>query len=138
MTHTQERRQTIVPPPNNMPYVVAVVLMMFFGVTAISVISVLRPEKDNTLLITSIVGFLTPTTLSLLAFMKAQETHLSVNSRLDAFMSNAKMAAHAQGLDEGRVQGRMEADRRTDALAASGQPGGVQSVEAPVLVVPPK
>ncbi len=131
-----ERRQTIVPPPNNIPYIVAVVLMMFLGVSAVSAIAILRPDKDNTTLITTIVGFIAPTTLSLLAFMKAQETHLSVNSRLDAFIGNARLASHAQGLDEGRVQGRLEANERTDALAAATP--AVQSVEAPVLVVPPK
>ena len=131
-----ERRQTIVPAPNNLPYIIAVVIMMFLGVTAISAIAILRADKDNTTLITTIVGFIAPTTLSLLAFMKAQETHLSVNSRLDAFIGNARLASHAQGLDEGRIQGRLEADRRTDALAA--RPGDATVVEAPVLVVPPK
>ncbi len=137
-----ERRQTIVPPPNNTPYIVAVVLMMFLGVSAVSAIAILRPDKDNTTLITTIVGFIAPTTLSLLAFMKAQETHLSVNSRLDAFIGNAKLASRAQGLDEGRIQGRLEANERTDALAASAPavqtPADVKLVEAPVLVVPPK
>src|SRR5678816_4493850 len=54
---------------------------------------------------------------SLLAFMKAQETHLSVNSRLDAFMRNAEMVAHVQGMAEGRAQGRTDANARTDELA---------------------
>lgn len=110
--------QTVVPPANNIPYVVAVAFMMMIGVVAVVLVTVLRPDnKDNTLVIATIVGFLTPTTLSLLAFMKAQETHLSVNSRLDAFMSSAKAAAHAQGVTEGRSEGRIAADQRTDVLA---------------------
>ena len=109
---------SVVAPPNNLPYVVAVVVMMGLGVVAVVIIVVLRPTQDNTLIITTLLGFLAPTTLSLLAFMKAQETHLSVNSRLDAFMKNATYAAHAKGLMEGRDYGQDSADQRTDALAA--------------------
>jgi len=108
-----------VTPSNNVPYIVAVVVMMALGVGAVVAVTVDRPSADNTLLIASILGFLAPTTLSLLAFMKAQETHLSVNSRLDEFMVNAKLAARAEGVAEGRTQGRISADERTDTLAQS-------------------
>jgi hypothetical protein len=110
---------TVVQPPNNVPYIVAVVLMMVLGVMAVTTLAILRPTTDNVGVITTIVGFIAPTTLSLLAFMKAQETHLSVNSRLDAFMINAKLAAHAQGVTEGRAEGRESADARTDTLKLS-------------------
>lgn len=126
---------SIVPTPNNVPYIIAVVVMMALGVLGVVLIVVLRPEKDNTVVIAAVLGFLAPTTLSLLAFMKAQETHLSVNSRLDAFMANAKTAAYADGMLEGRTQGRQLADDRTDALAAG---AGATTVEAPVLVVEKK
>lgn len=91
--------------------------MMIIGVGGVVTISLARPNQDNTSIITTILGFLAPTTLSLLAFMKAQETHLSVNSRLDAFMRNAELAARVQGVIEGRSQGRDDANLRTDALA---------------------
>jgi hypothetical protein len=110
-------KPSIVPVPNNLPYIVAVVLMMIIGVGGVVTISLARPNQDNTSIITTILGFLAPTTLSLLAFMKAQETHLSVNSRLDAFMRNAELAARVQGVIEGRSQGRDDANLRTDALA---------------------
>lgn len=108
--------QTIVPLPNNIPYIAAVVIMMLVGVAAAVAITFARPTTDNTLLIGSVFGFLLPTTLSLLAFMKAQETHLSVNSRLDAFMTQARLEAHALGVSEGRVT----AERRADFLSRSG------------------
>lgn len=111
-------RPSIVPAPNNLPYIVAVILMMFLGVASIVVIVIARPNNDNTAIITTILGFLAPTTLSLLAYMKAQETHLSVNSRLDAFMRNAELAARVQGVIEGRSQGRDDANLRTDQLKA--------------------
>jgi len=134
---------SIVPTPNNIPYIVAVVTMMLIGVVAIVVLVVMRPDnKDNLLIIGLIVGFLAPTTLSLLAFMKSQETHLSVNSRLDAFMKNARMAAHAQGVTEGRTEGRVSADARTDALATANSTPATPAIptqfEASVFINPPK
>jgi CHASE2 domain-containing sensor protein len=108
---------SIVQPPNNTPYIIAVVVMMAIGVLGVVIVTVMRSGQDNALVIGAILGFLGPTTLSLLAFMKAQETHLSVNSRLDAFMQNAILAAHAEGASEGRKEGRQSADARTDRLA---------------------
>lgn len=134
---SEERRETIVPKPNNLSYVIAVVIMMGFGVMGIVAITLARPEADNTALIGAILGFLAPTTLSLLAFMKSQETHLSVNSRLDAFMSNAKLASRAQGLAEGRMEGRSDANARTDALADKLVNIGLIPPIPSVLVVPP-
>ena len=113
-------------PWNGLTYVVAVVLMMALGVVgAVSVIFI-RPEQDNTLLIASIFGFLTPTTLSLLAYMKSQETHKAVNSRMSEFIrkfnaqaDRATIAAKTIGIAEGIKEGREAADARTDVLAAA-------------------
>jgi hypothetical protein len=110
--------QTIVPTPNNIPYIKAIVVMMCLGVIGIVAITFARPEADNTVIIGALVGLLTPTTFSLLAFMKSQETHASVNSRLDAFMKNAEAVARAEGVNEGRAL----ANARTDALAAPKEP----------------
>lgn len=110
--------RTIVMPPNNTPYIIAVVAMMTLGVIGVVAIVVFRPTAtDNMLVITALVGFLTPTTVSLLAFMKAQETHMAVNSRLDAWLAAATESAHAKGMDEGRKEGQIAADARTDTLA---------------------
>jgi hypothetical protein len=122
--------ESVVAPPNNVPYVIAVIAMSIACVAAIVAITFARPEADNSVLITTVIGFATTTTASLLAFMKSQETHLSVNSRLDAFMRNAELAAHVQGIVEGRSQGRDMADARTDALA-----GGVHDPARDVVVV---
>ncbi len=107
---------TVVAPPNPLPYLVAVAGMVIAGVFGVVVIAIARPMQDIVLLVGAVFGVLTPTTLSLLALMKAQETHLSVNSRLDAFMANARSAAYEQGLRIGNEQGNTVADARTDAL----------------------
>ncbi len=118
----EDRRAILSLPASNLQYVVAVVVMMMMGVISTTILVITRPDnKDNLLVIGLIIGFLAPTTLSLLALMKSQETHLSVNSRLDAFMANAKSAAYAKGVTDGRSEGRDSANARTDAL--SGQKG---------------
>jgi len=133
-------RQSIVPAPNNVPYIVAIVLMVALGVAGAIAVTIARPgqDKENLVIIGIVFGFIAPTTLSLLAFMKAQETHLSVNSRLDAFMRNAEMVAHVQGMAEGRAQGRTDANARTDALAATANqafgPVPVEVVNQPLTV----
>lgn len=87
---------------SNTPYIIAIIIMATLGALGIVVISLFNPGKDNSLIIASLLGFLTPTTLSLLALMKSQETHLSVNSRLEEFIKNAGDAARAEGVIEGR------------------------------------
>ena len=100
--------KTMIRTASNTPYILAVVIMMILGVGGIMVLTVIRPNADNTMLIATMLGFLAPTTLSLLAFMKAQETHLSVNSRLDAFMEQARATGHAAGITDERAR----ADRK--------------------------
>lgn len=119
MSDEEEVRRSVVAPANNLKYIMAVMFMMTLGVVGIVSLVVARPDnKDNLLVIGLILGFLAPTTVSILAFMKTQETHLSVNSRLDAFMAQARIASRAEGLSQGRKEGRDAANDRTDALAS--------------------
>lgn len=113
MSPTQKEKEMLARPANNTPYLVAVTLMVFFGIAGVAGISMARPNDDLLTIAAMVFGFLSPTTLSLLAFMKAQETHLSVNSRLDAFLQTAKDAARA----EGEIAGRDVANARSDKLA---------------------
>lgn len=96
----------------NTPYLLVSGGMAVVGVIAIVVITSLRPDQDNAVLIATILGLLASTTASILAFQKAQQTHLSVNSRLSAFLVAAKAQAKAEGVKEG---GRA-ANERTDKL----------------------
>jgi hypothetical protein len=139
-----ERRVPILPRQSNMPYVVAVVIMAGLAIVAVAAIAVLRPDKDNSSLFLTIGGFIGPTTFSLLSFLKAQDTHKSVNGRLEEFLAARGVAAHAQGVTEGRQQGRQAADDRTDALAATASAATppvapvVVDVVVPVPAVPVK
>lgn len=88
--------------------------LVALGITMLGVIFaiIFVPDGDKATIIGTIIAMATPTTASILAYMKAQETHLSVNSRLDAFIKNAEMVAAAIG----REEGRKEANARTDML----------------------
>jgi hypothetical protein len=125
------------PAHGALPYIVAVVIMSLFGVVGILVLTIMRPTQDNTTLIALIVGFLTPTTVSLLALMKAQETHLSVNSRLDQFVASEKDASHAEGVLIGQAMswtGHKGAPGETGRKGAPGEPG---PTGAPSPGIPP-
>lgn len=113
--------------PGNLPYVIAVVAMAGLGVFGVVLITLLRPDKDNALLIASVLGFLTPTLMALLAFMKSQETKLLVNGRLDAMMESAKTAAFHEGVAHARIasqavattEARNNIERKIDDAQAS-------------------
>jgi len=93
---------------SNVPYLIAIVIMTVLGVVGIIAVLVLRPHDDNSALFVAIGGIIAPTTAALLAFLKGQETHLLVNSRMDEFKKLlsenavlAEKAARAEGVREG-------------------------------------
>jgi hypothetical protein len=112
MSPERSNKKSIVPQANNVPYLIAVVSMAVVAITGSILITVFRPDSDIVVVFGLVAGFMTPTTISLLSFMKAQETHLSVNSRLDEFIYNAKLSSRAEGVEEGRKI----ANDRTDKL----------------------
>lgn len=97
----------------NTPYLLVSGGMAIVGVVAIVVITSLRPDQDNAVLIATILGLLASTTASILAFQKASSTHIAVNSRLSEFIVAARAQAKAEGVKEGGKQ----ANERTDVLS---------------------
>lgn len=102
------------------PYLAAVLVMLVVGIMGVVTIVSIRPDFDILVVAGVIFAFLTPTTTSILALLKTQETneqaietHLSVNSRLDAFIKQAELVARAAGV----VEGEEKANLRTDSLA---------------------
>lgn len=101
-------------------YLAAILTAILLGILAVVLVLWLRPEYDPLIVIVAVFTIITPTTTSLLSFMKAEEakeqakeTHLSVNSRLDAFIAQASASARAEGV----VEGQTKANERTDLLA---------------------
>jgi hypothetical protein len=113
---------------SNWQYLVTVAFMAALGTIGVLVVTALRPTQDNSMLITTIIGFLSTTTGVILTFLKTQETHLSVNSRLDAFMASARQVGHMEGAEEGRRAGIIEGQLRV--------PMPMQAV-IPVVLQPP-
>ena len=108
--------------PTLVPYVTAVVAMVLIGVTGVVTVQTVRPG-DNTLIITAILGFITTTLMALLAFLKSNETHASVNGQMEEFKAALitagllrEVAAHAEGVVQGKVSGAAAANKRTDEL----------------------
>lgn len=103
-TPVSNQRPSIILPSSSLQYVVAIVVMFIIGSVFCVLLLKLRPLMDPVVVISVVFSLITPTTLSLMGFLKAQETHASVNGRLDNFMINARAAAHAVGVVEGQLQ----------------------------------
>jgi len=97
-------------------YLVAVVTTIAAGLLAIAGGLMANPDGGNALPLIFVVGFTGTTLTSVLAYLKAQETHLSVNSRLDEMVRNARLVAHAEGLAQGQIKGARAANLRTDEI----------------------
>lgn len=139
--HTRPPASNVPAAASHTPYLIAaVVVMAVLGIASIVAVAVLRPDKDNTPLYAAIAGMIAPTTISLLAFMRAGEgisvgqqaivqgerTYHEVNSRMDQFRAELLKAseelvvkARAEGLKQGRQEGRVAADARTDMLSVA-------------------
>ena len=107
-----------------MQYLIATIVVFSVGMLSVVLVTLLRVTEDNGILITAIIGFTGTTLGSVLAFMKSQETHASVNSRMDDFIKKFEASsvakqdlARSEGLAEGKTQGRKSSDDRTDTLS---------------------
>jgi hypothetical protein len=104
----------------NWTYVVTLVLIPLASVVGCVVVTVMRPEKDNSSLVTQILGFGVTITMATMAYLKSSDTREVVNSRMDEFKRTLQLtadAAIAGAHAEGKAEGRVAADQRTDLLA---------------------
>ncbi len=96
-------------------YAWAVVVMAGIAGAMFGIILWLRPNADP-LAVAGIVTTMTlPTITGVLSYMKAQETHRNVNSRLDAWIEASGKLARAEGEKKGaadEVMRRKEEDER--------------------------
>jgi len=117
------KKSTLTP---GLPYLIAIVIMIMLGVLGVILIAALRPEDDIVVVGGLVFGFVTPATVSILTFIKAeeakfeseaakaqaQETHALVNSRMEQAIKDAARAAYGDGVKDGRES----ANQRTDDL----------------------
>jgi len=97
---------------SNAPYVWAVVILTAVAAVLVLVIVWLRPKADALDVVAQVAKGLAPTVAGVMAYLKAQETHLSVNSRLDAFMREHATLARR----DGQIQGVADEQARQAAL----------------------
>jgi len=81
-------------------YLLPICVLIGLGLVAIVAVSILRPSQDNSQIITTIIGLLTPTLVALIAAVKSiqngqdiKELHIVVNSRLSQLLQQTAMAA---------------------------------------------
>jgi len=74
----------------------AAVALSLGGVLAITAITITRPAADNTPIIGTILGFLVPSVLALIAMIQ-QQMHLAMNSRLTELLEPTEKASRAEG-----------------------------------------
>lgn len=77
-------------------YVTSTLGLCVLAVIFVIVITIVRPEADNSALITVVLGLLTPIVGALLAGA-LKEVHTDVNSRLTEFLALTEKAAKAEG-----------------------------------------
>lgn len=130
-----ETPQLVSPSPKPLAhYTWAVIILMLFAVILIMTIIQMRPTVDPIIIIGAVMTAMTPTTAAVLALMKAQETHLSVNSRLDEFMNQHAKAARSEGLMEGitQEQDRIKEKQRHEVLMGAAEKKLTEPVETVV------
>lgn len=134
----EKEKIKVIGPPAVHGYLWVAVALVVAGIVGIAAIMTWRPDTDFLIVSGSVFTFVTITITNLFGYMKAKdaetearearfqarETHLAVNSRLDAFIKSAEAAARAQGVQAGVIT----ANARTDELAAlAGRPPGDDS-----------
>ncbi len=112
-------RPSDMTPKGIRPYVWAAVIIVLTGALMVLAILMLRPLSDPVDIITRVGGYVAATVGGVLAFMKSQETHLSVNGRLDAFMQEHGQAKLQEGLLKGAAieQSRAAAEQAAIQVA---------------------
>lgn len=81
----------------------ATILLAVVAVIAIVIIFVARPDKDNSTLVGTLLGFLVPLMTALLA-AAVQQVHLAVNSRLTQLLRVTAAKSKAEGMLLARQQ----------------------------------
>lgn len=82
-------------------YVYAIITLTFLAVTAVLGIVLLRPTSpENSALIAAVLGVIVPSNISLMALIQ-QESHKSLNSRMDQIVGLRRAEGYTEGLITG-------------------------------------
>ncbi len=126
------------PPASVMPYVASTLLLFLVGVILIGTILWLRPALDPLVIIASVMGFVVSISAAIAAFIKSQETHLSVNSQLTAWKKEFYRMAHAEGMLLGSTdeQLRVAEQKRLGIIATAAAAAAAAAATAAITGTP--
>ena len=99
-----ETPKSLSPSTNSMPYVWAGLIFFLLGGLFILALLFLRPGLDPLILISSVAGIMGTMFTGVAAYLKSQETHLTVNNQLTTWKAEFFEMAHSKGLLEGTEQ----------------------------------
>ena len=105
----------VVPKTELLPYFWVAFAMALLGAFLIVTILWLRPTSDPMTVIEKVASPLVPTLAAIMAWLKIQEVHLNINSRLTEFMQARVDAADAKG----QLKGTADEQARQAALPSS-------------------
>lgn len=109
------------------PYIWASVIIVLIAAVFFLTLLYLRPQIDAVELLGNVAATVLPTIASVLAYLKAQETHLSVNSRLTDFINEHGASKMNEGIIQGTAdeQVRVAKQKLVDAAVSSIPPEAV-------------
>ena len=84
-------------------YIIAILILCILAASFVSIITFIRPDQDNTALITMVLGIITPVILALLAGSQ-HENHLAMNSRLTELLNLTAKSSKAEGKLDNRLE----------------------------------
>jgi SMODS and SLOG-associating 2TM effector domain len=90
-------------------YLLTVILLVLIGAALIAAILALRPASDPLVVLGGVGGFVGSIGAGVLSYMKSEETHNLVNSRMDEWMEARDRIAHAEGLAKGQALAEVKA-----------------------------
>ena len=102
----------------------AAVALSIATIIAIAAVTIARPEKDSTGIITTLLGFVVPSVLALIG-AAVQQVHLAVNSRLTQLINLTARSAKA----EGRLAGAALVQTDFAAVGVAREEGKAAGVE---------
>jgi hypothetical protein len=102
-------------------YIWAVVTISAIGALVVLAVLWMRPTADPLAVVLDVSKGVAPTIAGVLAYMKAQDTHLMVNSRLDQFISAQSEVARNLGIAQGAIneQTRVAEIKRLTSIAVA-------------------
>ena len=107
-------------PESSMPYVWAGLILVLMSGLFILALLLLRPVLDPLVVIATVLGITSTMFSGIAAFLKSQQTHVTVNSQLTAWKAEFFKMAHAEGIIAGvkTEQERIAEITRIKALTA--------------------